>query len=174
MRQVLILVTLGAAAVITPGVGVTDPPHSGYRETSREEVRGIERVVRDFQVAIRTKNTKLLSSLLLDSNIVFASPVPPDRAQKARETVDVNFTGLPSGGFGQFASFIQQSKAVEEKFYNVKITQDANLAVVVFDFEFVEDGAIKNRGMEVWQLMKTTAGWKIFSVVWTSKGPPRS
>jgi hypothetical protein len=43
----------------------------------------------------------------------------------------------------------------------------------MFDFEFVEGGAIKNRGMEVWQLMKTTAGWKILSVVWTSKGPPR-
>ncbi|HTE54811.1 MAG TPA: hypothetical protein VK698_28350 [Kofleriaceae bacterium] len=173
MRPVLILVVLVTVAALMPGLGAADPPHAGSRETSRQEVQAIEKVVRDFQVALRTKNTRLLSSLMLDSNIVFASPVPPDITQKARETVDVNFTGLPSGGFARFAALIQQSKGIEEKFYNVKITQDANLAVVMFDFEFVEGGAIKNRGMEVWQLMKTTAGWKILSVVWTSKGPPR-
>jgi hypothetical protein len=173
MRPVMILAAVLAALFFRPGAGAADPPHAGYRESSKQEVQAIEKIVQDFQVALRTKNAVLLSSLMLDSNILFASPMPPDRAQKVRETVDVNFTGLPASGFVPFASFIQQSKGVEEKFYNVKITQDANLAVVVFDFDFVEGGAIKNRGMEVWQLMKTTAGWKILSVVWTSKGPPR-
>ena len=173
MRHVQRLVVLFVVALLVPGVGAADPRHPGSRETSKVEVQAIERVVRDFQVALKTKNTVLLSSLMLDSNIVFASPVPPDRVRKARETEDVHFTGLPAGGFGQFAGFIRESKAVEEKFYNVTITQDANLAVVIFDFEFLESGVVGNRGMEVWQLMKTTAGWKILSVVWTSKGPPR-
>ena len=174
MRHVQILVVLFAVAFLFPRAGAAEPPHRGSRETSKQEVQAIEKVVREFQLALRTKNTRLLSSLMLDSNILFSSPVPPDLARKARETVDVNFDGLPSGGFAQFASFIRSSKAVEEKFYNVQITQDANLAVVMFDFEFLEAGVVKNRGLEVWQLMKTSSGWKIFSVVWTSKGPPRS
>ena len=173
MQPVRILVALFAVALVLPRVGAAQPRHRGSRETSKLEVKAIEKVVQDFQLALRTKNTVLLSSLMLDSNIVFASPVPPDPTRKARDTVDVNFTGLPSGGFAQFAAFIKGSKGlVEEKFYDVKIIQDANLAVVMFDFEFLQGGVVGNRGMEVWQLMKTPTGWKILSVVWTSKGPP--
>jgi len=173
MRPVQVLLAL-FAALLFPAVGAADPPHRGSRQTSKQDVQAIEKVVRDFQVALRKKDTVLLSSLMLDSNIVFASPVPPELTRQARDTVDVNFTGLPSGGFGRFAGFIRDSKAVEERFYGVQITQDANLAVVMFDFEFLEAGVIKNRGMEVWQMMKTPSGWKILSVVWTSKGPPRT
>jgi hypothetical protein len=149
-------------------------PIASRRQTSVDDQRAIEKVVRDFQLALKSKNTRLLSSLMLSSSILFVSPFPPDRTEEARATVDVNFTGLPPGGFYGFAEFIKGSKVpIEERFYNVSITQDAHLAVVTFDFEFVEGGSVRNHGLEVWQLLKTDRGWKIMSVVWTSKGPPK-
>lgn len=172
MRRIACLVvfiaSLSRLAVAEPGV-------ASRRQTSIDDQKAIEKVVRDFQLALKSKNTRLLSSLMLSSSILFVSPYAPERARQARESVDVNFTGLPPGGFFAFAEFVKGSKvSIEEKFYNVKITQDAHLAVVMFDYEFVEGGKIQNHGMEVWQLLKTATGWKIMSVVWTSKGAPGS
>lgn len=64
-------------------------------------------------------------------------------------------------------------KPVEEKFYDVRITQDDNLALVMFDYEFLVDGKMENYGIESWQLMKTAGKWKIFSVVWSQHPAPK-
>ncbi len=63
---------------------------------------------------------------------------------------------------------------VEERFYNVRITQDDNTAVVMFDFDFRINDKITNHGLETWQMMKNKDGdWKIASVFWSSKGTPK-
>jgi hypothetical protein len=83
---------------------------------------------------------------------------------------------LQAGGYAEFARFIETSKgAIEEKFYNVKITQDTNVAWVMFDYEFLIDGKAQNYGVETWQMMKVTGDkWKIASVMWTMNHPPSS
>jgi hypothetical protein len=63
-------------------------------------------------------------------------------------------------------------KPIQEKFYNVKITQDGHVAWVVFDFEFLNDNVVSNYGVEAWQMYKTDGKWKILSVVWTNRGAP--
>lgn len=102
------------------------------------DTAAIEDVMKRFQAALIQKDTKLLSSLMLNSHIPFFSPVSAERIRKAQETIDVNYDGISGDGYPRFAEFIKKSqKPVQEKFYNVKIVQDANFAVVLFDFEFV-------------------------------------
>jgi hypothetical protein len=48
---------------------------------------------------------------------------------------DVNFDGVPSGGYGRFAQFVRSTRgSIEEKFYNSKLTQDGHLAWVILGF----------------------------------------
>ena len=103
------------------------------------------------------------------------SPATPEGITAAREEFDTTFDGIAGGGYFSFANFLDREKgSIEEKFYNVSITQDANVSWVMFDFEFLKDEKVINHGVEVWQLMKTVDGsWKIVSVVWSSKGAPK-
>jgi ketosteroid isomerase-like protein len=149
------------------------PAYIGRRVSTPEDTQAISKVIDDFQVAIRTKDVKLLTSLVVGENLLWASPPPPQVIREMKGKLGPDFNGLREGAFRDFARFIGSSKVpVEEKFYNVQITQDANLAWVMFDYEFVQDGRTTNHGVETWQMMKSADGeWKIVSVVWTMHRP---
>jgi len=145
------------------------PAYIGKHVSNPADTSAIQKVVDDFQLAIKKHDAKLLSTLVLNSHILFDSPWPPEAAAKFRETRDVTFNGIRAGGYEDFARFVGTSKEnIEEKFYNVKITQDGNVAWVTFDYEFAVNGKSQNYGIESWQLMKVPGNeWKIFSVVWS-------
>ena len=150
------------------------PAYVGQHASTPEDLAAITKVTEDFRSAIINKDTKLLSTLVLNSHILFTSAATPEQIKNANEKRDVTFDGIFYGGYGDFAQFIGSSKdPVEEKFYNIKITQDDHMAWVMFDYEFQEKGKTENYGVETWQLIKTANNsWKIISVVWSSRGAP--
>lgn len=166
---------LAAALICSPVFAADVPSHVGRYESTPEDIAAINKVVQDFQAALKSKDIKLLSSLMFNSNILWASPADPKRIAKVRETIDVNFDGLSPMGYPGFAEFIQTEKEiVEERFYNVRITQDRHVAFVLFDFDFRIGDKVINHGLESWQMLKGTDGkWKIVSVYWSSKGTPK-
>jgi ketosteroid isomerase-like protein len=143
--------------------------------TTAADVEAITQVTVDFRSALSRKDVPALSSLLLNENILFTSPPPPSFAKKKREQGQLGFTGAEPGGFAGFSAFVASSTVqLQEKFYNIKITQDGHLAWVNFDFEFLAGEKVENYGVESWQLLKTAdEQWKIMSVVWSSHGAPR-
>lgn len=175
MRHFTTAVVFAAAAMF---VGVSQaadnpPAYIGKRVTSQQDTDAINKIIQDFQTAIKNKDQKLLSTLVLNSSILFAAPADPKFINEVRNKFDVNFDGIRSGGYNDFAQFIANSKEpVEEKFYNVKITQDGHVAWVMFDYEFQIGGKTQNHGIETWQMMKSADGnWKIASVMWTMHRP---
>jgi hypothetical protein len=132
-------------------------------------------LTKDFRAAVTDKNVKQLSTLMFSSNILFASPASAATVKTINDKEDVNFDGVPSGGYGRFAQFVGSTRAsLEERFYNINITQDGYLAWVIFDFEFVQDSKVARYGVEAWQVVKTTGNkWKILSVVWSSHDAPK-
>ncbi len=164
-----------AALLSTAAAHAQTPTHIGRHETSAEDTAAITQVTKDFQSAIIAKNPKQLSALLLNANILFTSPASPQGVMRAHEKIDVNFDGVRSGGAIDFLQFIATAKEpIEEKFYNIKITQDGHVAWVMFDFEFLAGGKVENDGVGTWQRLKAADGkWRIFSVVWSSHGAPK-
>lgn len=164
-----------AALICSPVFAADVPSHVGRYESTPEDIAAITKVTQDFQAALKAKDVKLLSSLMLNSNVLWASPASPQGIAKVRETIDVNFDGLSPMGYPGFAEFIStEKKVVEERFYNVRITQDRNVAFVLFDFDFRVGDAVINHGLEAWQMLKVADGkWKIASVYWSSKGKPK-
>ena len=175
MSRSLRAALLSAALICSPVFAGDMPSHVGRYESTPEDIAAINKVVQDFQTALKAKDVKLLSSLMLNSSILWASPPSPERIATVRETVDVNFDGVSPMGYPGFAEFIATEKqVVEERFYNVRITQDRHVAFVLFDFDFRIGDKVINHGLEAWQMLKATDGkWKIVSVYWSSKGKPK-
>jgi len=152
-----------------------DPVYIGRHQSSSEDVNAIMQLTKDFRAALIDKNVKQLSTLMFSSNILFASPASAATVKMINDKEDVNFDGVPSGGYGRFAQFVGSTRgSIEEKFYNIKITQDGHLAWVIFDFEFVQDSKVARYGVEAWQVLKTAGEkWKILSIVWSSHDAPK-
>ena len=175
MRRFLSACAVASTLLCGAVAAANVPAYIGQHVTTANDTQSINKVIDDFQAAIRTKDRKLLSTLVLNSNIPFDSPLNPEDIAYVRDKHDVTFDGLRAGGYGEFARFIGSEKeAIEEKFYNVKITQDGNVAWVMFDYEFVKAGKTQNYGVETWQMIKAAdSKWKIASVMWTMNRPPK-
>ena len=157
------------------GASAEVPAHIGRYESNPQDTEAILQVTKDFRAALIERNGKKLSALLLGPTILFSSPASPAGVRKRRAESDPGFDGVDVAGAPAFVTFVATSAVpIEEKFYNIKITQDRHVAWVMFDFEFLESGKVENYGVEAWQLLKTADdSWKILSVVWSSHGAPK-
>lgn len=174
MRKTLYTALIAAvfAAATATASAAGDPAYIGQHASTPEDTQAINKVIDDFKAAIKTRDVQLLTSLMVNENLLWTSPPPPQVLKEIRQK-HPETQGIPEGafrGFRGFRDFVASSKVpVEEKFYNVRITQDANLAWVMFDYEFVEGARTSNYGVETWQMMKDADGqWKIASVFWSS------
>lgn len=151
------------------------PKYLGRYESTSADLQAIEMVTKDFQAALVAKDPRKLSTLFLNQSILFSTPASPSEVQKRRQERNVHSDGIGSGAVSSFVDFVATSKVpIEERFHNVRITQDGHLAWVIFDFEFLEDSKVQNYGIEVWQMIKVpNDNWKILSVVWSSHGAPK-
>ena len=94
MKKLLLIifcmVTITAMAMESP------PSYLENHATSKEDITAINRVILDFQTAIKTKNPVVLSSLVLNSKILFASPATPDEIKEDRRQIDTTSDGIDS------------------------------------------------------------------------------
>lgn len=138
-----------------------------------EHRREIGHVLESFSQALLEKDKARYMSLFFsdrpeeigwqhvseDTRLTEIRKIKPD-AIKARRLPGNNFISLIDESVGT-------TESREERFYNVKIDTDGEIASVLFDYEFYAAGAKTNWGKEHWQLVRTEKGWKIFSVVFT-------
>lgn len=167
-----------AAALLmcTTVTAVESPAYLSRYETTPQDVNAIMQLTEDFRAALAAKDAKKMSTLMLNSDILMASPLGPEAVKKIQDTRDVNFDGVFNGGFHQLAQLLSDSREpLEEKFYDIQITQDGPVAWVTFNFEFMQGSKVANHGREVWQTIKTSDNkWKIFTVVWSSHHEPKT
>ena len=133
----------------------------------------IEQVLESFRTSLINKDKATYMSLFFsdksedigwqfvseDTRLEHIRKAKPD-AIKARHIPSNNFVGLIDGA-------IASKDSREETFSNVSIDTDGEIASVSFDYTFLANGKKANWGKEMWQLVRTEKGWKIFSVVYT-------
>lgn len=126
-------------------------------------VAQINRIVQDFQAAIVARDGKALEAMFLahdNSWLTVVSPAIELAPGKPR---------LRASNYREFAGFVASSKVpVEERFYNVRVHSNGSVGMVYFDFDFLVDGKVTNRGSESWHLVLTDEGWKISSMVYSA------
>lgn len=177
MFRTLSVIAFSAFLSLAP-VAATEgdtPDFIGKYESSSEDIAAIQEALNEFGRAIRDKDGEAIKKLYLYDDIFFHPAVNSEQLKWARENRYPDyFQKHPSGEAQSFVKYVTESKKqLEERFYNVKITQDADFALVVFDYDFRENGRVTNYGIETWQMFKVDGSWRLVTVTWTSK-PPNS
>lgn len=129
----------------------------------------IEQVVARFQLALKTHDRASLSALFLADSKAWWTVLGNASFQKIKSKHPEVTARYKAGTWQQFADYVGSAKeSIEERFHNVRIETDGSVASVYFDFEFVADGKVGNKGAETWQLIRTDEGWKIASMLYSS------
>jgi len=131
------------------------------------DVAGIRQVVEQFQAAIIAHDGKTLGSLFLQDHDSWLS-VADDATYADVKKRHPDAKKIMRSSWKEFADDIRKStKAVEERFYNVRIDTNGAVGSVYFDFDFIQDGKVNNRGSETWQMVRAEDGWKISSMLYS-------
>ncbi len=150
------------------------------KQNDPSDIAAIHKVVEQFRTSIIKKDKPAFTSLFFsdkpdevtwqwvvdDVGIAMLRKRKPD----ARKSVHV-----PGENYLSFIDSIVKSDArpAEEKFSGVKVDTDGEVASVNFDYSYLADGKETNWGREMWHLVRTDAGWKIISVIYSVR-PPKS
>lgn len=131
------------------------------------DVTAIYTVVEQFKAAIIARDGKTLGSLFLQDHDSWLSVADETRWAKVKARNPQARKVFPSS-WKKFSEFIQTAdKPIEERFYNVRIDTNGAVASVWFDFDFLIDGKVRNRGSESWQMVRAEDGWKISSMLYS-------
>jgi hypothetical protein len=148
------------AACLASPVQAADHPHAA-------DVAAINQVVEQFKAAIIAHDGKTLDSLFLqdhDSWLTVADDKSWADIKQRHPTARKWFGGARS----KFVEYVQTSpKPIEERFYNVRIDTNGAIGSVYFDFDFLSDGKLTNRGSESWQMVRDEDGWKIAAMLYS-------
>lgn len=144
-------------------------------KSAQTPTQQIEAVVEAFRTAIIDKDKGRFVELFLHENITWQSVKGDETLQRLRlkqpEALKVSVN--PEKTFMSFIDGIVAAKEKqEEKFWNIKIDTDGDVASVISDYSFHASDKETNRGKEAWHLVKTDDGWKIVSVIWSVNRNP--
>lgn len=161
--RVILSVILLALCLVTP-VYAADKPAIGTRAA---DVAAIQKVIEQFKAAIIARDGKTLANLFLQDHDSWLSVA--DEAKWAKvKTLNPQARKVFPSSWKKFSEFIQDAKVpVEERFYNVRIDTNGAVASVWFDFDFLVDDKVTNRGSESWQMVRAEDGWKISSMLFS-------
>ena len=127
-------------------------------------------VVDQFKNSLLEKDKRTFLGLFLHNGVTWQSVMSDERheLEKRANPAAARSPYVPEKTPGEFIDGIVESPSkIEEIFENVLIDTDAAAASVAFDFKFLRDNKVINVGREYWLLVKTDAGWKIASAVWS-------
>ncbi|AWH55480.1 hypothetical protein C1924_10865 [Stenotrophomonas sp. ESTM1D_MKCIP4_1] len=148
-------------------------PAGAQTSTRDQDVKAIEQVLETFRTALINKDKPTYMSLFFsdkaedigwqfvteDVRLQDIRRTKPD-AIKARQIPSNNFISLIDGA-------VASPDRKEETFSNPRIETDGDAASLSFDYAFLSNGVKQNWGKEMWQLIRTEQGWKIFSVIYS-------
>ena len=151
------------------------PVHAAQDPADRAR---IEDVVEKFRVAIIKKDKASFMKLFYNDKTSWIG-VKTDTSlarQIARTTDPAKPAPKKMFDSGTPLEFIDdivaEKEPSEEKFMNVRIDSDGDVAQVWFDYSFNIDGYKSNWGKESWHMVRAADGWKINSVIFSMEFNP--
>ena len=131
--------------------------------TNKEQIR---KMMTEFLDCIKTKDSAKFYSLFHDDPIVWIG-VYKDRSYQKILMKNPEEKQAFSDTYKEFMQMIGKNSDMEEKYDNVKIIEDGNVASANFDYSFWYKGKMQNWGKEIWTLVKINGVWKITTVIFS-------
>ncbi|WP_036172952.1 nuclear transport factor 2 family protein [Massilia sp. 9096] len=156
-----------AALALACTLCLSTPVHPADAPNHDADVAAINKIVAQFKTAVIAHDGKTLGSLFLQDHDSWLE-VADAKTWADVKTRHPDAPKVMHSSWKQFANDVQAgSKPIEERFYNVRIETNGAVASVWFDFDFLADGKLNNRGSESWQLVRAEDGWKISSMLYS-------
>lgn len=140
---------------------------------SAKDIAAIKQVVETFRTSLINKDKPTYMNLFFSDkpeHIGWQFVSEDTRLEHIRRTNPAAIKARRISGnsfIGLIDEVVATKEPREETFSNIKIETDGEIASVSFDYAFLENEKKTNWGKEMWQLVRTENGWKIFSVIYT-------
>lgn len=157
-----------AAMLLMASPGASAP----YDRTDAE--RDVRAVVETFRTAIITRDENAFLALFHSGPVIWQGVDSDALATRSdrRPSVDIKAAFDPGNTPASFIEDIaNDTLSNEERFANVAVDTDGDVASVTFDFVYLRDNRPINVGKEAWHLVRTDGGWKIVSVIYSNRDP---
>ncbi|MDR6842142.1 nuclear transport factor 2 family protein [Pseudoxanthomonas sacheonensis] len=151
-------------------------PAFGQNSAKNPDTASVETIIAAFGACIVDKDKDRFVKLFLHENTAWQSVTGDANLRIVREKKPeaLKVRVDPKSGHLSFIdSIVADKEREEEKFRDIKIETDGDIASVFFDYSFHADGKETNRGKEAWHLVRTDDGWKIVSVIWSVNWAPQ-
>lgn len=125
----------------------------------------LKKVINTFMESIIKSNSITYQDLFLEKHVNWLG-IYRDRTQQKILEKDPKNEAYFVDNYKDFFKSVKGGNC-EEKFYNVEIIEDGNLASINFDYTFWFKKKMLNWGKESWQLIKVNGKWKITSVIFS-------
>lgn len=165
-------------AALSPAlVSAQDAAPAAAAYTQEQARQDIGKVVEAFRTAIIDKDKpKFLALFPASGPVAWQSVIGDDnlRHMRLKKPQTGKADPNPEKTHLRFIDGIVGNKVrQEETFDNIRIDTDGEVASVMFDYRYLSAGKETNRGLEAWHLVRTDAGWKIVSVIWSKHWPTK-
>ena len=149
MRQPVRLATFGALLALLPLAaapsGQTPPPFA--------EQEAVLAVIDEFMTALSTNDFARMSRIRLDGGATIVErPAAGGGTQVTRRV---------------FQADTQKPGSYRERYWDPVVHIRGRLAVVWTPYEFWQDGKTSHCGIDVFDMVKEDAGWRIANAMWT-------
>lgn len=162
------LVFFVLAALLLGGAPVFHATQASADKDRRSDEQAIELMMQRFHESVVAHDGTTLASLFLPDATVWLN-VLTDAAYDRARTGDSKALKVRFSSYRDFAKFVSTTpKSLDAEHKNVVIHTDGTIAAVYFDFVFKVDGKDESRGSETWQLVKTSDGWRIAAISYSS------
>jgi hypothetical protein len=133
------------------------------RASARAEV---QQLVERFKQAIVVKDGEAMRGMFLPGGSGFR--VLDRTSLGAARAKNPEARQFSPWSYEEFAKFLGTNPAaLEETFDNVRIETDGTVGMVWFDYRFIKDGKQSNHGVETWQVVRDSDGWKISAMLFS-------
>lgn len=167
------MIKLALVAALMPCVGsgqaVEVPAYT--RSQAEQDLRG---VIETFRTSIIRKDKAAFLALFHKGPVVWqgvdsdALVAKSERPASSDAKVAIDPARNPLSFIEDIANEAERS---EEKFDNVVIDTDGDVASITFDFIYLLNDRPINVGKESWHLVRSESGWKIMSVIYSNRKP---
>ncbi|NIJ65006.1 MULTISPECIES: nuclear transport factor 2 family protein [Sphingomonas] len=162
------MIRIAIAAALLTAAPSAQPPYG--QAAAKRDVRA---VIETFRTAI-IRRDKAAFLALFHGPVIWQGVDSDALAARSKRTPGVDMKAAFDPGKTP-ASFIEdianEKDGSEERFDNVAIDTDGDIASVTFDFVYLLGGRPINAGKEAWHLVRTERGWKIVSVIYSNHDP---
>jgi SnoaL-like domain len=166
----LIRISIFAAALVSSTTVFAQDSAHAPADTAQDTI-DVQHVMDAYHEAVFTHDGARLAALFIPEGSTWLNVLTDDTYARVKAKKP-DAVKVRVGSYKDFAKTVSTSKAnFNPTHTNIQINSDGTIASVYFDYVFLVDGKETNRGNESWQLVKGNDGWRIATIIYSSKPP---